>query len=1450
MIGEPRIKPNPQAQPGLLKSIVDNTRDAILVTEARPIDEPGPEIVYANESFLRMTGYTMEEIVGKTPRILQGPETDRDRLDEIRTALTRHEPVRVELLNYCKDGTEFWVEVDIVPLSDENGTRTHWVSVQREVTERRRQQEALRDSEERLRTLLVQYATDMITILEPNGDVRYQSPAVTGILGYRPEELVGESFYDYVHPEDVGRIVEEFAKFSNTTGTGPSMEMRVRHADGSWRYIEGVGNNLLGDPGVRGTVINSRDVTGRKEAEEKYRTLVEQIPAAVYIQNPVPGESASYETSYMSPRIEEVLGYPAQRLVEDQNFWNELVHPDDLAEVMAEDERTDETGEPFSLEYRMVCRDGRVIWILDEAVLIHSPEGEPLYWQGVLSETTERKLQQDALRKSEERYRAVADNVREVVFETDAAGSFTFLTPAWEKITGFTVEEGIGKSYLNFIHPDDLQRNLEDMEQMGGHGGEYTEYEARFQAKDGSPRDIEIKFREHFDEAGDLVSTSGTLNDTTDRKETERELQQSEQRFRILFEQSVDAMYVHDEEGRFVDCNSQTCRLLGYTREELLSMSVADISCNILTPEKRAQKEEEEGGTLWQCVVDGEPGILSQGHEEDNVRKDGTVFPVEVRVGSVDYGGHRMVLASVRDITERKEAENALVRQNEYLGALNETTVGLMDRLDAEDLLENILGRAGTLLETDHGFFSLLTPDEQALELRAGTGLFADLVGDRIGTDTGLAGRVFQTGEPFAVDDYSSWLGRRMDVEDPTYAMLGVPLHSGSRVVVGVISLAYLQEGRTFGPNEAEVLGRFAELASVALDNARLYSVAQREIVERERAEEEQRRRARELATLHEVRSAISLELDPRGVCRAAVESVAGSYGYALVSTYLVEGDELVVQHQVGFHDYQEVLDRIPEGRGVMWQAVHNGEPVLLEDVHASPDFIVAIQGIVSEICVPLFDEERVVGVLNVESKEGTLLDEEDLRLLEEVGERIGVALGRARLYVRAREAEEHFRGAFESASTGMALVDLDGNPYRANHALQEMLGYDEEEILERGSSGLTHPEDLDKTRECDERVLADDGPDTMSLEKRYLRKDGSVVWTISDVSMVRDAAGEPSHFVCQFQDITGRKKAEEAMRESEERFRGAFENASTGVALVSLDSYYLRVNRVLSEMLGYSEEELMSKRTFDLTHPEDQVKSRNRSRQMLEEDGPESMSMEKRYVRKDGGVMWAISDVSLVRDLEGNPSHFVTHFQDITRRKSLEQQLSYQAFHDSLTDLPNRNSLQRRFEGVVGSPASNFAGNRSTSQYVAVLFMDLDGFKEVNDSLGHAAGDKLLQTVAVRLENIVRPEDTVSRLGGDEFCVLLAGVSGTTEAVRIAERIRTSLQAPFSINPATGPATSPATNPKDTSMAHISTSIGIAVSEPGREEVSLDELLREADAAMYRAKKRGRSLYELVELT
>ena len=198
---------------------------------------------------------------------------------------------------------------------------------------------------------------------------------------------------------------------------------------------------------------------------------------------------------------------------------------------------------------------------------------------------------------------------------------------------------------------------------------------------------------------------------------------------------------------------------------------------------------------------------------------------------------------------------------------------------------------------------------------------------------------------------------------------------------------------------------------------------------------------------------------------------------------------------------------------------------------------------------------------------------------------------------------------------------------------------------------------------------------------------------------------------------------------------------------------------------------------------------------------------------------------------------------RDVTKRKWAEaaltesrERLSHQAFHDPLTGLPNRYLLENRLEEVSRHPRTGgYPGEKCQEETeVAILFMDLDGFKDVNDSLGHAAGDGLLRTVAERLEAGVRAQDTAARFGGDEFCVLLAGVSGTAEAVRIAQRLAKALQNPFAIG---------------TSTVRVSASIGVAVGRQYSEDRSLDELVREADAAMYRAKKKGGARYEMVEL-
>jgi PAS domain S-box-containing protein len=252
--------------------------NGIVITDPNQPDNP---IIYVNPAFERMTGYAAQEALGRNCRFLQGTDREQPALEELRAALREDRECQVALRNYKKDGTLFWNQLSISPVRGEEGKLVNFIGVQEDVTQRKKAEEELRQSEERFRSL-VRYASDIITVLGPDGTVRYQSPSIERILGYRPEELIGTNAFDYVHTEDVEQVWSVFAEALENQGVSLLVEFRFRHADGSWRFLEAVSNNLLADPSVSGMVVNSRDITERKQAErERVQLLVrEQVARA------------------------------------------------------------------------------------------------------------------------------------------------------------------------------------------------------------------------------------------------------------------------------------------------------------------------------------------------------------------------------------------------------------------------------------------------------------------------------------------------------------------------------------------------------------------------------------------------------------------------------------------------------------------------------------------------------------------------------------------------------------------------------------------------------------------------------------------------------------------------------------------------------------------------------------------------------------------------------------------------------------------------------------------------------------------------------------------------------------------------------------------------------------------------------------------------------------------
>ena len=416
----------------------------------------------------------------------------------------------------------------------------------------------------------------------------------------------------------------------------------------------------------------------------------------------------------------------------------------------------------------------------------------------------------------------------------------------------------------------------------------------------------------------------------------------------------------------------------------------------------------------------------------------------------------------------------------------------------------------------------------------------------------------------------------------------------------------------------------------------------------------------------------------------------------------------------------------------------------------------------------------------------------------------------------------------FESVRDAVLVAEAEtGQIVLWNSTATQILGYSQSEALRKRwdvlvperfkaqcRAGMAHYRDTGHGPYIDAHTV---------LELPALHKSGeeiNIEITLSAIEPVHDLVGDSKRLVLAIiRDITERKQTEEALKESEERFRTAFEDAPIGVALIGLNGRYLRVNRALCEMVGYSEEELLEKTALDLTHPDDLRATAERMRQVLEE-GPGSYTIEKRYVCADGQVVWILSSVSLIQDPQGKPSHFISLAQDISDRKALEEQLKHRAFHDSLTELPNHALFLDRLEHVL-------ARIHQTGGPVAVLLVDLDDFKVINDSFGHDAGNTVLVEVAERLKGAVRPGDTVARLFGDEFAVLLEAPAGQEEVLWITEKIMRHLREPFDLNE---------------QEAFVTPSIGIALSESTKDEPV--EVLRHVDWAMYTAKEGGKARY------
>ncbi len=403
-----------------------------------------------------------------------------------------------------------------------------------------------------------------------------------------------------------------------------------------------------------------------------------------------------------------------------------------------------------------------------------------------------------------------------------------------------------------------------------------------------------------------------------------------------------------------------------------------------------------------------------------------------------------------------------------------------------------------------------------------------------------------------------------------------------------------------------------------------------------------------------------------------------------------------------------------------------------------------------------------------------------------------------------------------EAAPVGIGLVALDGRTPLTNDTLRVLLGYSEQEFADLPFAQYTHPDDIEPNAVLFAQMAAG-SLDWFHMEKRFLRKDGSAMWADLTVSLVRDAQGRPDYAIGMTQDITERKRLADELRAAELHYRLLVEHvpAVVYVAEPGADGRWRYVSPRIEPMLGYTAQEWMDDPELwaSRVHPDDLARvlayEDEVSHSGVQAETFPSLTYRMRH--RDGRLIWVRDDAMILREGDERPA-FHGVLVDVTPEKELEERLAHMVDHDPLTGLVNRPHFHRLVDQALAG--------RSWTGSVAVLYVDLDGFKGVNDGYGHATGDRVLGAVAGRLLASAPEGATVARLGGDEFALLvLAERDVAAVAARVSDAVR-DVRVAVAGQP-----------------VHVTASVGYAVAERWH---TTELLLHDADQAMYRAKVAG----------
>ncbi len=1153
--------------------------DAIFVADA----ETGM-ISDCNREACKLVCRKKSELVGQHQRTLHPPQKTRGVTKTFRQHLGEKEGRVLETQVITKKGEikEVAIKANVIELRGKKLLQ----GIFRDITERKRSEEALQQAKMRFEDLF-ETANELIITTDVEGWVLRLNKEVEKLSGYSKKELIGKSILEIAYPEDRDKYIQFWQDI--LSGLSPHYELRTISKTGVVSNLLASGNAIRKDGNIVEIQYNAKDITEEKraewelrESEKKYRTILESVTEGYYEID------LAGNLTFFNDSLCQTLGYTRDKMLGMNN--RKYMDEENARKVYQIFNEVYRTGKPYTrADWEIIRKDGTKLSVSSSVSLIRDSQGQPIGFRGLSRDVTEQKKAAEELRRSEQKYRTILENVVEGYYEVDLAGNFTFVNDSICNNLGYSRDELIGMNNRDYMDKQTAKKVLEKFGEVYTTGQPARGFEFEVVRKDDTKLFLSSSVSLMTDSQGEPTGFRGIVRDITDEKKAEEALRQSEEEYRNLFESATDAVFTTDMQGRFTSGNRKAEEIGGYNREELIGKSFTSLI---------SKKEIPRMENIFQKVIKGKTATF----EVDIKGKSGDLVPLEVSTTSIVREGGKSVgmLAMARDITERRQAQEKLQKSEEQYRSLFESATDGIFTMDSQTRFTSGNRKAEEMCgysrdELIGEYATLILPEEEiprmANALKKVLNGETDTYETRIITKNGELLPIEVTSSPIEIDGkIIGTMGMARDIterkkaeeelrrSEEKYRQLTEEINDAIYTIDQDGNVTYISpviEWLT-GYSPSEIMGRsFAEFLHEE---------------DLPHAIEGFERTLSGHSTEGEYRFHIkSGEIRWMGISNRPIfdgDRVVGAHGTLTDITKRKLAEEASEEARTRFEDLFESANELiittdPEG----WVLHVNKEVEKLSGLSKEELVGQSILNIAYPEDVPKYIQfwkdildgltpryelraisakkpgkiRHLLASGSTVTKDGKIVEiqynAKDISEEKQAEEKL-------------RESEEKYRTILENVTDGYFEVDLAGNLTFFNDALCQILGYTRGGMMGMNNRQYMDKENARKVYQTFNKVYTTGKP-ARGFDWEVTRKDGTKRFVEASLSLIRDAEAKPIGFRGIVRDITERKEVEKEKDELQQRAQLASRLSVVGEMASGIVH---EINNPLTSVVGFAE--------------------------------------------------------------------------------------------------------------------------------------------------------------------------------------------------------------------------------------------------------------------------------------